>query len=145
MRAWGKLPERVGGRACLPQFWCSQNAGNCNQYGNAYHSGFFKGHSLTVISDQPVVINFSIQEKSSPSLYCIIYTCIFPDTDEPIPLSLPNQWLWDIIDEFIYQVDAYVQYFHLFLIEWSIANFSHLFYFFIVLSDLMRIPFLIFS
>ena len=26
------------------------------------------------------------------------------DTDEPVPLSLPDQWLWDIIDEFIYQV-----------------------------------------
>lgn len=30
--------------------------------------------------------------------------CNFADTDEPVPLSLPNQWLWDIIDEFIYQV-----------------------------------------
>ena len=30
----------------------------------------------------------------------------FLDTDEPVPLSLPNQWLWDIIDEFIYQVSV---------------------------------------
>ena len=29
------------------------------------------------------------------------------DTDEPVPLSLPNQWLWDIIDEFIYQVRSF--------------------------------------
>jgi hypothetical protein len=29
------------------------------------------------------------------------------DADEPVGLQLPNQWLWDIIDEFIYQV--YVQ------------------------------------
>lgn len=26
------------------------------------------------------------------------------DADGPAPLELPNQWLWDIIDEFIYQV-----------------------------------------
>ena len=25
-------------------------------------------------------------------------------SDEPIDLELPNQWLWDIVDEFIYQV-----------------------------------------
>ena len=29
------------------------------------------------------------------------------DADEPVPLSLPNQWLWDIIDEFIYQVRSF--------------------------------------
>ena len=29
------------------------------------------------------------------------------DTDEPVPLSLPDQWLWDIIDEFIYQVRSF--------------------------------------
>ncbi len=28
------------------------------------------------------------------------------DADGPAPLELPNQWLWDIIDEFIYQVCA---------------------------------------
>lgn len=25
------------------------------------------------------------------------------DSEEPVPLNLPEQWLWDIIDEFIYQ------------------------------------------
>jgi translation initiation factor 3 subunit L len=24
--------------------------------------------------------------------------------DKPVVLDLPNQWLWEIIDEFIYQV-----------------------------------------
>ena len=28
------------------------------------------------------------------------------DADGPVPLELPNQWLWDIIDEFIYQVPS---------------------------------------
>lgn len=30
-------------------------------------------------------------------LYCVA-------SDEPLDVELPNQWLWDIIDEFIYQV-----------------------------------------
>jgi hypothetical protein len=28
------------------------------------------------------------------------------DADGPVHLELPNQWLWDIIDEFIYQVSV---------------------------------------
>ena len=28
------------------------------------------------------------------------------DTSDPVPLTLPYQWLWDIIDEFIYQVSV---------------------------------------
>jgi translation initiation factor 3 subunit L len=27
--------------------------------------------------------------------------------EQPVPLDLPNQWLWDIIDEFIYQFQSY--------------------------------------
>jgi translation initiation factor 3 subunit L len=27
-----------------------------------------------------------------------------------VDLELPNQWLWDIIDEFIYQFQAFCQY-----------------------------------
>jgi len=34
----------------------------------------------------------------------IILWLSFLDADEPVGLQLPNQWLWDIIDEFIYQV-----------------------------------------
>lgn len=33
--------------------------------------------------------------------------CSSADADGPAPLELPNQWLWDIIDEFIYQVYGY--------------------------------------
>lgn len=34
---------------------------------------------------------------------------ISTDADGPAPLELPNQWLWDIIDEFIYQVPVQPQ------------------------------------
>lgn len=32
---------------------------------------------------------------------------ILVDSDSPPPLSLPDQWLWDIIDEFIYQFQSF--------------------------------------
>ncbi|XP_015749669.1 PREDICTED: eukaryotic translation initiation factor 3 subunit L-like, partial [Acropora digitifera] len=41
--------------------------------------------------------------------YCDLFNYIL-NTDEPVPLSLPNQWLWDIIDEFIYQFQSFSQY-----------------------------------
>ena len=39
----------------------------------------------------------------------VLFLIILPilDADEPASLQLPNQWLWDIIDEFIYQVTTY--------------------------------------
>jgi translation initiation factor 3 subunit L len=37
------------------------------------------------------------------SNYCNLFNLIL-HTEEPIDLELPNKWLWDIIDEFIYQV-----------------------------------------
>jgi len=30
--------------------------------------------------------------------------------EQPVMLELPNQWLWDIIDEFIYQVNMQLLY-----------------------------------
>lgn len=29
------------------------------------------------------------------------------DSDGPVKLELPEQWLWDIIDEFIYQYQSF--------------------------------------
>lgn len=28
----------------------------------------------------------------------------------PIPLELPDQWLWELVDEFVYQFQSYAQY-----------------------------------
>ena len=30
-----------------------------------------------------------------------------PDSDGPVTLELPEQWLWDIVDEFIYQYQSF--------------------------------------
>jgi translation initiation factor 3 subunit L len=35
----------------------------------------------------------------------------FVDVDEgPASIELPNQWLWDIVDEFIYQFESFWRY-----------------------------------
>lgn len=47
-----------------------------------------------------VLLACSYQHADYPSL------CLCTDADGPAPLELPNQWLWDIIDEFIYQVEG---------------------------------------
>jgi len=41
--------------------------------------------------------------------YCELFNYILDET-RPSTLVLPNQWLWDIIDEFIYQFQSFCQY-----------------------------------
>ena len=49
------------------------------------------------------------QRMESWNNYCDIFNLLL-SVDEPIALELPNQWLWDIIDEFIYQFQVFCQY-----------------------------------
>ncbi|OAJ40717.1 hypothetical protein BDEG_24422 [Batrachochytrium dendrobatidis JEL423] len=42
--------------------------------------------------------------------YCDLFNFILNSSDEPCELDLPSQWLWDIIDEFIYQFQSFSQY-----------------------------------
>ncbi|KAI8817716.1 RNA polymerase I-associated factor PAF67-domain-containing protein [Fimicolochytrium jonesii] len=46
----------------------------------------------------------------SYSNYCDLFNYILNSSAEPSDLELPNQWLWDIIDEFIYQFQAFCIY-----------------------------------
>ena len=41
--------------------------------------------------------------------YCDLFNYIL-NSDGPVNLELPNQWLWDIIDEFIYQFQSFSNY-----------------------------------
>ena len=41
--------------------------------------------------------------------YCKLFNYIL-SADTPVNLELPNQWLWEIIDEFIYQFQAFSQF-----------------------------------
>jgi translation initiation factor 3 subunit L len=36
-------------------------------------------------------------------------THLLSDSEGPVALELPAQWLWDIVDEFIYQFQSYSQ------------------------------------
>jgi translation initiation factor 3 subunit L len=40
--------------------------------------------------------------------YCDFFNFVL-NSEGPVPLELPSQWLWDIIDEFIYQFQSYSQ------------------------------------
>ncbi|CAB0033622.1 unnamed protein product [Trichogramma brassicae] len=41
--------------------------------------------------------------------YCEIFNYIL-NSEEPVPLELPDQWLWELIDEFVYQFQSFTQY-----------------------------------
>ncbi|KAI8868015.1 hypothetical protein GQ42DRAFT_164425 [Ramicandelaber brevisporus] len=42
--------------------------------------------------------------------YCMLFNYILNSGEKPVSLELPTQWLWDIIDEFIYQFQNYSTY-----------------------------------
>lgn len=41
--------------------------------------------------------------------YCDLFNYIL-SADEPVPLELPDLWLWELIDEFVYQFQSFAQY-----------------------------------
>ncbi|XP_012271766.1 eukaryotic translation initiation factor 3 subunit L [Orussus abietinus] len=41
--------------------------------------------------------------------YCDLFNYILKP-EEPVPLELPDQWLWELIDEFVYQFQTFAQY-----------------------------------
>lgn len=49
------------------------------------------------------------QRLASFANYCELFDLIL-SSKAPLALSLPNQWLWDIVDEFIYQFQTFCQY-----------------------------------
>lgn len=34
---------------------------------------------------------------------------IFIASETPVPLELPDQWLWELVDEFVYQFQSFIQ------------------------------------
>lgn len=41
--------------------------------------------------------------------YCDLFNFIL-SAETPVPLELPDQWLWELIDEFVYQFQSFAQY-----------------------------------
>ena len=52
---------------------------------------------------------FSMLRFESYYNYCNLFNCIL-SPEKPIVLDLPNQWLWEVIDEFIYQFQSFQQF-----------------------------------
>lgn len=52
------------------------------------------------------------QRNESYENYCDLFNYVVHNNDspEPVELELPNKWLWDVIDEFIYQFESFAQY-----------------------------------
>lgn len=50
-----------------------------------------------------------LQRFESYHNYCNLFNYIL-SSETPVTLELPNQWLWEIIDEFIYQFQSFQQY-----------------------------------
>lgn len=46
---------------------------------------------------------------SSYENYCAIFNYIL-NSDGPVPIELPVQWLWDLVDEFVWQFASFSQY-----------------------------------
>jgi translation initiation factor 3 subunit L len=42
--------------------------------------------------------------------YCNLFNLLLNNGDGPVTFELPNKWLWDIIDEFIYQFNEFSSY-----------------------------------
>jgi translation initiation factor 3 subunit L len=38
------------------------------------------------------------------------FSCQFSDREDPLDVGLPNEWVWDIIDEFMYQFTQFSTY-----------------------------------
>jgi len=52
------------------------------------------------------LFNYLLSTFYSPAL---MTSANSPDSEEPVPLDLPIQWLWDMLDEFVYQFQSFAQ------------------------------------
>jgi translation initiation factor 3 subunit L len=49
----------------------------------------------------------SVRSRFSLERICTVLTLL--DSEEPVPLDLPIQWIWDMLDEFVYQFQSFAQ------------------------------------
>jgi RNA polymerase I-associated factor PAF67 len=53
------------------------------------------------------LFNYLLSKSTLAFTLTIKYSCLADSEDGPVPLQLPEQWLWDIVDEFIYQFQSF--------------------------------------
>lgn len=53
------------------------------------------------------LFNYLLSASSSARILSIHINSLADSEDGPVALQLPEQWLWDIVDEFIYQFQSF--------------------------------------
>ncbi|XP_044296946.1 eukaryotic translation initiation factor 3 subunit L [Varanus komodoensis] len=103
--SWTKLTERFFKNTPWPEAEAiAPQVGNDDVFLILYKELYYR-HIYAKVSGGP-----SLEQRfDSYYNYCNLFNYIL-NADGPAPLELPNQWLWDIIDEFIYQFQSFSQY-----------------------------------
>uniref|UniRef100_A0A7N9CWG6 Eukaryotic translation initiation factor 3 subunit L n=1 Tax=Macaca fascicularis TaxID=9541 RepID=A0A7N9CWG6_MACFA len=103
--SWTKLTERFFKNTPWPEAEAiAPQVGNDAVFLILYKELYYR-HIYAKVSGGP-----SLEQRfESYYNYCNLFNYIL-NADGPAPLELPNQWLWDIIDEFIYQFQSFSQY-----------------------------------
>ncbi|KAM4021927.1 eukaryotic translation initiation factor 3 subunit L isoform 1-T1 [Anomaloglossus baeobatrachus] len=103
--SWTKLTERFFKNSPWPEAEAiAPQVGNDAVFLILYKELYYR-HIYAKVSGGPTLE----QRFESYYNYCNLFNYIL-NADGPAPLELPNQWLWDIIDEFIYQFQSFSQY-----------------------------------
>ncbi|XP_061766716.1 eukaryotic translation initiation factor 3 subunit L [Nerophis ophidion] len=103
--SWNKLTERFFKTSPWPEAdSISSLVGHDDVFVILYKELYYR-HIYAKVSGGPTLR----QRFESYYNYCNLFNYIL-NADGPAPLELPNQWLWDIIDEFIYQFQSFSQY-----------------------------------
>ncbi|XP_035981824.1 eukaryotic translation initiation factor 3 subunit L [Fundulus heteroclitus] len=103
--SWNKLTERFFKTSPWPEAeGIASLVGNDAVFLILYKELYYR-HIYAKVSGGPTLE----QRFESYYNYCNLFNYIL-NADGPAPLELPNQWLWDIIDEFIYQFQSFSQY-----------------------------------
>ncbi|KAG9344451.1 hypothetical protein JZ751_011121 [Albula glossodonta] len=104
-RVWNKLTDRFFKTSPWPEAEAIASlVGNDAVFLILYKELYYR-HIYAKVSGGPTLD----QRFESYYNYCNLFNYIL-NADGPAPLELPNQWLWDIIDEFIYQFQSFSQY-----------------------------------
>jgi len=105
--AWPGLTEKFFSKDPWPTWEeIEPLTGPDTTFGILYNELYFRH---IYVKGHPTIQNRSASYEN----YCDLFNLIVHNSeqpDNPVNLDLPNKWLWDIIDEFIYQFESFSQY-----------------------------------
>ncbi|XP_020565454.1 eukaryotic translation initiation factor 3 subunit L isoform X2 [Oryzias latipes] len=103
--SWNKLTDRFFKSSPWPEAEAIASLVGSDAVFLILYKELYYRHIYAKVSGGPTLE----QRFESYYNYCNLFNYIL-NADGPAPLELPNQWLWDIIDEFIYQFQSFSQY-----------------------------------